>query len=164
MNTKLILCVCAVLAIGSSNSSANEVVLTQGHEKSGGSRLALDFVNFSGEATGFEFELALPKGARNVDTSKCLSELPASHTGACQFNQKTGRVIVIVYSNENRPLPRDGISLGWIGGVPSAGAGVRVEKLLVADVQGRSLPVTATAQSERPEMGAGRPPENDTRR
>ncbi len=121
---------------------ANEVVLTHGQ---GANRLALDFVA-SGDATAFEFELALPKGSRNIDTSKCLAELPATHTGACKFNPDTGNVVVIVYSNDNRPLPAGIVSLGWIQA--PGGQAPLVQKLLVSDTTGRSLPVSVSGQAD----------------
>jgi hypothetical protein len=133
---------CLVL---SANAAANEVIVTPGQ---GGNRIALDFMH-TGEATAFEFEIRMPKGVKNVNTSKCVSEVPATHTGACQFNEKTGNLVVIVYSNQNDLLPEGVISLGFVDapGVASARAQPAVSKLLVGDVNGNPLSVSNSAQS-----------------
>lgn len=139
----LSLAVAGVFVLGT--ASANEVILTAGQAK-GGNRMALDFAS-SGNATGFQFEVAIP-GAKKVDTSKCLAELPKTHTGACQFKADTGTVIVMVYSNENAVLP-DGVnSIGWLS-APGAGKGATVKGLLVADTSGNPLPVSNSAQQSK---------------
>lgn len=148
MNLRFAIGMLAAAGLALSTSSlANEVVLTEGTAKQGNGRLALDFVN-SGSATAFEFEIVVPKGTRQVDTSSCLSELPGTHTGACKFNSEVGRVVVIVYSNENKPLPDGLVSLGWIG-IQSKRGGATLEKLLVSDKEGRPLPQTTTEMPRR---------------
>ena len=135
MNIKALLV--AACAIASSSALANDVLMTQANAKAGGSsQLALDFVN-SGDASAFEFEIAVPKGAK-VDTAGCLAELPSSHTGACKFNEKTGRVIVLVYSNANEVLPDGIVPLGRIA-ISGPSKGAQVEKVLVSDQTGKPL-------------------------
>lgn len=134
-------------ALASSAVLANDVLMTQENAKAGGrSQLALDFVN-SSNATAFEFEIAVPKGAK-IDTAGCLSELPSSHTGACQFSAKTGRVIVMVYSNANEALPSGVVPLGRIS-VSGSSEAARVEKVLVSDPSGKPL-TAGTAQRDKP--------------
>jgi hypothetical protein len=128
-------------------AAANEVIVTPGQ---GGNRIALDFVN-SGEATAFEFEIQMPQGVRKVNTAKCVAELPSTHTGACQFNEKTGNLVVIVYSNQNDLLPEGVISLGVVDAPGMARGAPAVSKLLVGDVNGNSLAANS-AQS-----GPGKP-------
>jgi hypothetical protein len=120
-------------------AAANEVIVTPGQ---GGNRIALDFVH-SGDATALEFHIQMPKGVRKVNTSKCVSEVPSTHTGACQFNEKTGNLVVIVYSNQNDLLPEGVISLGVVD-APGMGKGrPAISKLLVGDVNGNALAVNA---------------------
>jgi hypothetical protein len=118
-------------------AAANEVIVTPGQ---GGNRIALDFVH-SGDATAFEFQIQMPKGVRKVNTSKCVSEVPSTHTGACQFNEKTGNLVVIVYSNQNDLLPEGVISLGVVDAPGMAKGRPAVSKLLVGDVNGNALAV-----------------------
>lgn len=139
MNKLLSTCAATLaIALSFGSASANEVVLTEDASKSSGRALALDFMS-SGGATAFEFEIVVPKGAKGVDTSKCLSELPSSHTGACAYNPKTGRVVVLVYSGNNALLPEGVVSLGTISvdGMLKGSAGV--EKVLVSDPQAQPL-------------------------
>ena len=142
MNFKRIIgfAIAGVLA-ASVNVSANEVISTA--SKSKGGQLALDFLN-SGGTTAFEFEVVLPKGAK-VDTGKCVSELPSSHTAACRFNEKSGRVVVIVYSAGNALLPKGVVSLGMLSG--SGLEKASIQNLLVSNVEGESLAVTSKAQA-----------------
>jgi len=130
---------------------ANEVLLTQGEAKSAG-QVALDFVN-SGQATAFEFEIVVPRGA-TVDTKSCLSEIPSSHTGACRFDEKNGRVIVMVYSNSNELLPEGVVPLGRIN--VSGGARAKVQNVLVSDVSGKPLAAKGVDAAKPAASASGR--------
>lgn len=91
-------------------ASANTVVVTQGGARDAG-LLALDFQS-SGDVSAFQFTVDLPKGVSNIDTSKCLSELPKGFTGVCR--SKGNRVAAVVYSGDNTPFPADVVALGTV--------------------------------------------------
>lgn len=130
----------AALLFSSLSLSANEILLTEDAAKSSNRGVALDFVN-SGEATAFEFEVVVPKGVTSVNTSKCLSELPSTHTGGCSYNEKLGRVVVIVLSMHNAPLPKGVVPVGTLSfdGMLKGAAGV--DKVVVADMNAKALEV-----------------------
>lgn len=125
------------------NAYANEVVATVGsNAKAGSTVVALDFAS-SGEVTTFEFEVVIPKGA-TVDTSRCTAELPSSHVGACSFNKKSGRVVVMIYSNTLTPLPQGVVSIGKLGISGQKVGGVKVQNVLVSDKNSKALDSKAT--------------------
>lgn len=138
--------VAASLLVFSAGVSANEVVSTVGKAKGG--QMALDFMN-SGGVTALEFEVVVPKGVK-VDTSKCVSELPSSHVGACRFNEKNGRVVVMVYSNDTALLPEGMVSIGRLQGGGIGNASVR--NLLISNVKGESVASTSKSQAQSPEQ------------
>ena len=133
----------AVLAQDAADSQAisaegsNEVLVTQSAAKGkGGKTFALDFVS-DGNAIAFEFTLAFPQG---TDLSKlamgdCISQLPSTHTGKCIANEKTGELLVIVYSPNNARLAPGIVSVGEVG-ISSMAKGLpTVVKALAVDAQ-----------------------------
>lgn len=119
-------------------AQANEILVTGAAAKGGaGGHVALDFVS-DGNATAFEFEVPVPAGAK-VNTAKCLSELPATHTGGCKFNEKNNAVVVIVYSNQNDALPGGVVPIGSLAVSGVQAAELRAEKVLVSNPQGESV-------------------------
>lgn len=116
--------------------SANELVITDSGAKKGG-QVALDFMN-SGEATALEFEISVPRGVV-PNTAKCVSEVPKSHVGACRFDEKSGKVVVMVYSNDNAILPAGIVPIGTIAVDSVAKGGVVAQNLLVAGQSAQKL-------------------------
>lgn len=118
-------------------AGANELVVTDSASKKGGQQLALDFMN-SGEATAFEFEVNVPKGVV-PNTSKCVSELPKSHVGACHFDAKNSKIVVMVYSNDNAALPAGIVPVGKISVDSAAKGSIVASNLLVAGQSAQKL-------------------------
>lgn len=152
MNIKLktmLLCATTVIATASASSAAsNELIATTDATSKRGtsSVLALDFLS-SGDATAFEFEVKAPKGAI-VDTKYCVSELPPSHVGACQFNKDQGSVVVMVYSNSNTALPDGVISIGRLSFSGKTSGKATIEKLLVSSTEAKALDAKVSLSSE----------------
>ena len=142
--TKIALGLASVFAFASV-AGANELLVTDSGAKRGGQQLALDFVN-SGDATALEFEVSVPKGV-TPNTSKCVSEIPKTHVGACKFNEKTGKIVVMVYSNENAKLPAGMVAIGTIATDSMAKGGISASNLLVADASAAKLSATITGDA-----------------
>jgi len=96
----------------------------------------------AGETTVFEFVIVVPKGATNVDLSKCLAGLPASHTGKCQFNEKAGEVIAIAFSASNTKLPKGAVGLGSVSyaSLLKGGNNAIIRDLVVGNDRGLAVP------------------------
>src|SRR5688572_4217757 len=101
------------LGVASFAASADDLVGTIGKGKGGRTTVALDLIT-SGQSSVFEFVIDVPKGATNVDVSKCLKAIPATHLGKCQYNAETGEVIGIAYSTTNALLPKGSVDLGTV--------------------------------------------------
>jgi len=138
----------AICAIGLFCTSvcANELVATVDQAKKGVTNVSIDFAS-TGAASAFEFEVVVPKGAA-VDTKNCVSEVPASHVGACKFDQAKGKVVVMVYSNTNAKFPEGIVPVGRIMVSGKAGQAVRIENILVADAQAGKLDAKVSTFSE----------------
>lgn len=144
---KFAVCASLALMMVAGFVSANELVTTADtNSKSGSSFVALDFVN-SGEATAFEFEVVVPAGVK-VDTSACVSELPATHAGACKFNEKNGRVVVMVFSDTNALLPEGVVPIGRLGFSGQQLDAIKAENILVSDVNAKKLDAGVSSSSE----------------
>ena len=126
-------------------TSANELIATIDNAKNNTTKVALDFVS-EGDATAFEFEVTIPKGAK-VDTTKCTSELPSTHSGACAFNEKNGRVVVMVYSNSLTPLANGVSPIGSLIISGKSSKNISVQNILVSDKNSSSLQARTSAFS-----------------
>ena len=115
--------------------------------KGGGTLMSLDFES-SGEVASFTFRVVLPEGAKRIDTSRCLSELPKGFTGVCKAY---GNVVAVTgYSTEGKALPAGLVSVGKLSFVSTAKAAVTIDAFEASDTQGNSSPV-GTAKVERAE-------------
>jgi hypothetical protein len=128
------------LALASTPAFADDLLGTFAKGKGGVNNMALDLVT-SGESVAFEFVIEVPKGATNVDVSKCLSTLPATHIGKCQYNDKTREIIAIAYSTTNAKLPAGALGLGGISytSLQKGGSGATIRDLVVADGVGQTI-------------------------
>ena len=136
----------AVVFAGS--AAADELLVTSSAAKGGNANaVALDYQS-SGAATGLEFKLTVPKGAQ-VDTSKCLSQVPKSHTGVCAYSSEAGIVTGMVFSDNNDLLPKGLVSIGTIS-VKGKGAAdaFKVQHFLAADANGQNIGATAKESRE----------------
>lgn len=129
------------LGVASVSALADDLLGTVGHSKDGRTTVALDLVT-GGETTVFEFVVEVPKGARNVDVSKCLTGLPATHTAKCQYNEKSGEVIAIAYSPSNTALPKGALELGSVsyGSLQKGGSKATIRGLEVGNGRGLAIP------------------------
>lgn len=137
-------------AMFSVSASANEILLTSSEAKGSSRAMALDLVT-DGNVTAFEFTVSA-NGAKSVDTSKCLTELPKSHQGTCVFRAKSNDVIVIAFSPTNAPLPSGVVGLGSLS-LPAgnaAKAGVSATNVLFAGADGREIKAARNADSAVP--------------
>ena len=138
------------LALGSAMFSGaaladNTVLVTHGADRSGSTVAALDLQS-SGEATAIQFAIELPKGAKNIDTSGCLSSLPSTHIGMCKANAEKGRVAVMIYSTSNAPLPSGMVELGKVSFEARGKGEIALDRVVAGGAKG-SLPVKARVES-----------------
>ena len=132
--------VALALSAVSLSVSADDLIATTAANKGGMNTVALDLVT-SGESVAFEFVVALPKGAANVDLSGCLKGIPSSHQGKCVFNEKMNQVVAIAFSATNAKLPSGGLSLGSVRytSLQKDGATATIQDLVVADGSGGAI-------------------------
>lgn len=135
MITKTIYAAAIALALVGSASAGNTVLLTDGQAKAGFRSAALD-LDIADQASAFNFLVTLPKGAKGVDTSRCLAGLPKSHVGKCVASKDGSKVAVVVYSASNDALPTGLLQLGEIRYASAAKAGAGVEKITLASPAG----------------------------
>jgi hypothetical protein len=131
------------LALGgvSGVACADELIGTVAQGKGGQTTIMFDLAT-GGETTVFEFVVAVPKGATNVDVSKCLSTLPVGTTGKCQYSEKTGEVIAIAYSPTNSRLPEGVQALGSVSfkSLLKVDPQVSIRGLAVGSYRGAEIP------------------------
>ena len=76
MNTKQIFVTALLLAAGSASAKElNAPMALEASSRGGSKLLSLDFES-DGNAASFSFRVVFPEGAKSIDTSRCLSELP----------------------------------------------------------------------------------------
>ena len=144
------------LVFGMSTAGAEELLVT---EVASGSQqnLALDFAT-DGKAVALQFKVQLPKGvdAKRVDLSRCLSDLPATHSGQCVYMADKHAVLGLVYSDSNEALKAGVVSIGEIAydrglnkrGIVDAGAAAQVIELLVSDADAKSIPAKSSVHGD----------------
>ena len=141
------------LALGglSAAVSADDLIATQGAGKSGSRTVALD-LSTGGDSTAFEFVVALPSDAKNVDVSGCLKALPASHSGQCVYNETTKEVTAIAFSATNAKLSGM-LNLGNIryNSLQKVKGSAKIQGLVVANGTGGSVP--SEIQTEDASLG-----------
>jgi len=136
----------SVLVSGSAFAAGNTVVVTDVGNAKSGRVVSLDLQS-AGDVSAFQFALDLPAGAKNVNTSKCLSDLPKGYSGVCE--SKDSRVAAVIFSSNNSPLPAGMVSLGTIsfqGG--QAKSGIQVSELLGASPTGAATSVTSEVATD----------------
>jgi len=101
-----------ILALVAVSANANNFVLTSGDgvQKGVGQNFALDFVS-SGDGTTLVVKVAIPDSDKaSVDLSGCGKGLPSGFTGQCAVAK--GNLIMMVYNDQNKLLPKGQVSLG----------------------------------------------------
>lgn len=112
----------AMLA-GSTYAVADDLLVTSA--KAGAiTSVALD-VATGGESVALEMNITIPAGAK-VDLTSCVAQLPKSHGGVC--NYVNGKVILLVFSDSNEPLPAGVVSIGTVKIVGGDASGISVTK------------------------------------
>ena len=122
--------------------AGNSDIVISGISAGGGStELQFDML-IDGGATAFQFNLKIggPAGDMKVEAGNCLSGLPSTHTGACNYSNGVLKVAVISTSNAV-------LSSGSIGSItvsaPINAMKVSVEQLMVGDPMGKSVQANA---------------------
>jgi hypothetical protein len=140
-SVKKIIALAVVLGTASFGVSADDLIATQAAGKGGRNTVAFDLVT-SGESTVVEFVVQLPKGATNVDVSKCMTGVPSSHQGKCQYHEKTGEVIAIAYSSNNALFASGAIGLGSVSydSLLKGGSAATIRDLVVGNDRGIEIP------------------------
>lgn len=137
MNIKTIsLAVAMSVGFMSAASAETTVVATHSAEKSGMQRVGVDFQS-NGDITAFQFLMKLPRDARNIDTSKCLSGLKGSFTGQCVAHAKKGLVAVVVYSTDHTSLSAGMHDIGTITYTSNLNEKPALDKMAVGSASGR---------------------------
>lgn len=139
----------AVMAAGSFTAAhADELIITDSVAK-GGSSIAVDLVT-EGSTVAFQFNIKLPRGVKpsDVDLTKCVSDLPKSHSGQC--NVAKGQIIGLVYNDQNVALPAGLVSVGRVGIKSGLSKGkLEVAYFEVNDASGRALEAKTSVSSEK---------------
>jgi hypothetical protein len=126
-----------VLVAASSSAFADQLVVTGEKAGRGGAIIALDYAS-TGQATGFEFKIAVPGGeSAKVDLSNCLKGLPKSHAGQCNFAK--GMIIGMAYSDTNALLPTGVLQLGTVSFSSLAKGAPQVIHFLAANTNGDKI-------------------------
>lgn len=145
INKSIVFSVVGALLFGASSmASADELLVTAGTAKKGGN-IALDIMT-EGSTVAFQFNILLPKGVdgSQVDLSRCVADLPKTHSGQC--NVANGQIIGLVYNDQNVALPQGMVSIGQIGinSALSSKTGLTVSNFVVNDSAARELPAKAS--------------------
>ncbi|HQW80383.1 MAG TPA: hypothetical protein PLQ74_00790 [Pseudomonadota bacterium] len=97
MNTKQIFVTALLLAAGSASAKElNAPMALEASSRGGSKLLSLDFES-DGNAASFSFRVVFPEGAKSIDTSRCLSELPKGFVGVCKVYD--GKVVAVTVMN-----------------------------------------------------------------
>lgn len=122
------------LAASTASAGDSTILLNQVQGK-GGTVLSVDLVS-GGDVSAFQYLITLPADAKGVNTSKCLADLPKTHTGICRA--KGNRVAVVIYSADNKPLPGGAQGIGMISYDSLAKAAPEVSKMVASSSKGGS--------------------------
>lgn len=135
------ICLALSLAAFSGYAAADDLVGTTAKGKGGMNSVGLDLFT-SGESVAFEFVVALPKGATNVDVSGCMKSLPSTHSGQCVYNAESNEVIAIAFSPSNAKLQSGTINLGTVRykSLQKDKSEATIRGLVVADGKGSTIP------------------------
>lgn len=156
MNIRTILATAIFASMCSTAVAADNTILVT-HGATRGAQLAAIDIQSSGEASAFQFGIQLPKGARNIDTSNCLSALPKTHTGTCQASEEKGRVAVVVFSVNNSTLPAGMLEIGQITFKGGSSQGLGLDHLVMAGASGqKTLGVTGRVEAVSSERASNR--------
>jgi hypothetical protein len=156
------LAIVAVALLSGPVLAAELVVVDGGAIKAGGkSQFAFDVIS-DGDVSALQYAIQLPGRAKSVDTSGCLAELPSTHTGLCQANLEQGMVAVVIWSAENKPLPKGAVPVGRVSVDMARGAGSSKPKVVGLDMSGPdSRPVVAKSTISDGAAPRGRSQPND---
>jgi hypothetical protein len=136
MNTKTILAM-AVLGAAAFDVAAlqnNAPMAMEATGRGGAKILSLDFES-DGQAASFSFRVVLPEGAKKIDTSNCLSELPKGFQGVCK--EYDGKVVAVTVMNtEGKAFPSGLTSIGKLRYVSNGGAAAVIDTFEASDRNG----------------------------
>lgn len=143
MNTKVAFFIVALCAAQA--AIGNELVITS--EKAGRAQAAaLDFVS-DGSASALQVRFRVPGETKvSVNTAKCTSGLPKTHSGECRFDAAKGVVTVIIYSDTNALLPAGVVSIGTIS-VTDASGPLAISELLAFNASAQEIKIGSQGDS-----------------
>lgn len=134
---KAIISVLAGSILLASAVSANELIVTTENSASG-QAAALDFSS-DGNASALQMRFSVANTDKaTVDLTKCVSDLPKSHSGECRF--EGGKLTVVVYSDSNATFPKGLVSIGTVSISKSAGP-LTMTELLAFDASASKISV-----------------------
>lgn len=139
MNIKRILASTALVAVafGVSAKQINAPLAMEATGRGGAKILSLDFES-DGEAASFSFRVVFPEGAKRIDTSRCLSDLPKGFEGVCkEYNEADGKVVAVtVINTEGKAFPAGLNSVGKLSYVSSSKAAAKIDTFEASDRRG----------------------------
>lgn len=136
MNTKQILASAMLVAasFGVSAIQQNAPLAMEASGRGGAKILSLDFES-DGQAASFSFRVVLPAGAKKIDTSRCLSDLPKGFQGVCKvYDEKV--VAVTVMNVEGKAFPAGLNSVGKLSYVSNAKAAAQIDTFEASNTLG----------------------------
>jgi len=136
----------AGLLLLSGGAMADQLLVTESAK--GASRaVGIDYVS-SGSAVAFDFRIAIPGGeSARVDLSKCVADLPKSHSGQCSFVK--GEVIGVVYNDSNLALPKGALRVGSISINTISPDKASVAHFLAADKDANKIESTTFVSADK---------------
>lgn len=146
MKTKLVLSMAmfGLLSFGASAAQQNSPLAIEAAGRGNMKILSLDFES-DGEAASFSFRVVLPEGAKMVDTSNCLSELPKGFRGVCkEYDEKVGKVVAVTVMNvEGNAFPAGLNSVGKLRFVSNGAASAVIDTFEASDRNGELAKMSA---------------------
>lgn len=126
-------------------ASADEVLVSSEVAK-GVEVVGIDYVS-TNKAVAFDFQIEIPGGeAAKVDLSRCVADLPKSHTGQCSFAK--GKVIVMVYNDSNVALPEGVLKVGSVS-IRGASGQARMSQFTAVDATAATVETKIRGQQAK---------------
>lgn len=140
MNIKYAVFSSLLLAVAGVSAKSQNAPLGMEVEAKGGAKImSLDFES-SGDAASFTFRVVFPEGAKRIDTSRCLSDLPKGFTGVCKAYDG-GVVAVTVFNTEGGVFPAGLNRVGKLSYVSNNKSAPVIDTFEASDRNGEVAPM-----------------------
>ncbi|MBI2397615.1 MAG: hypothetical protein HYV17_07435 [Xanthomonadales bacterium] len=135
MNIKFAVAASLLFAAAGVSAKSENAPLGMEVETKGGSKImSLDFES-AGDAASFTFRVVFPEGAKQIDTSRCLSELPKGFFGVCKVYD--GKVVAVTVNNsEGATFPAGMNRIGKLSYVSNSKAAPVIDTFEASDRNG----------------------------